>query len=213
MWLLSVIPGTKDAMGWFTLGWAITIIAGVFGLAFIFRGLFGKNAGPLKKLNIYFGAGFVLVAVLSMIGELAIEDKQSLVIPIIAVVVTVALLLASSPSAERSGTRATTRTSATRTTISAKPKKKSLPKRTRTRSKSSAHHNISNAKSNREISVAFLRLCRRASATICFIYYKRFKRFSIPFFPKDNRRSRRKYPTNATECRNRIRAVRSPNNL
>ena len=72
MWLLSVIPGTKDAMGWFTLGWAITIIAGVFGLAFIFRGLFGKNAGPLKKLNIYFGAGFVLVAVLSMIGELAI---------------------------------------------------------------------------------------------------------------------------------------------
>lgn len=23
MWLLSVIPGTKDAMGWFTLGWAI----------------------------------------------------------------------------------------------------------------------------------------------------------------------------------------------
>ena len=93
MWLLSVIPGTKDAMGWFTLGWAITIIAGVFGLAFIFRGLFGKSAGPLKKLNIYFGAGFVLVAVLSMIGELAIEDKQNLVIPIIAVVVTVALLL------------------------------------------------------------------------------------------------------------------------
>ena len=72
MWLLSVIPGTKDAMGWFKLG---------------------KNAVPLKKLNIYFGAGFVLVAVLSMIGELAIEDKQNLVIPIIAVVVTVALLL------------------------------------------------------------------------------------------------------------------------
>lgn len=93
MWLLSVIPGTKEAMGWFTLGWAITIIAGVFGLAFIFRGLFGKNFGPLKKLNIYFGAGFILVAVFSMIGELAIEDKQSLVIPIIAVVVTVALLL------------------------------------------------------------------------------------------------------------------------
>ena len=95
MWLLSVIPSTKDAMGWFTLGWAITIIAGVFGLAFIFRGLFGKSAGPLKKLNIYFGAGFVLVAVLSMIGELAMDsaDKQNLVIPIIAVVVTVALLL------------------------------------------------------------------------------------------------------------------------
>ncbi len=95
MWLLSVIPATKEAMGWFTLGWAITIIAGVFGLAFIFRGLFGKNFGPIKKLNIYFGAGFILVAVFAMIGELAIEaeDAKSLVIPIIAVVVTVALLL------------------------------------------------------------------------------------------------------------------------
>ena len=95
MWLLSVIPGTKDAMGWFTLGWAIAIITGVFGLAFIFRGLFGKNFGPLKRLIIYFGAGFIFVAVFAMIGELAIDavDKQNLVIPIIAVVVTVALLL------------------------------------------------------------------------------------------------------------------------
>lgn len=90
LWLLSVLM--EETFGWFSLGWAITIVAGVFGIMFVLRGLFSKSAGPLKKLYIYFGAALIAVAVFALIGELAVK-KDNLVMPIIAVVVTAALLL------------------------------------------------------------------------------------------------------------------------
>ena len=51
LWLLSML--VEDTFGWFSLGWAITMIAGVFGVMFILRGLFSSTAGPIKKLYIY----------------------------------------------------------------------------------------------------------------------------------------------------------------
>lgn len=90
LWLLSVLM--EETFGWFSLGWAITIVAGVFGIMFVLRGLFSKSAGPLKKLYIYFGAALIAVAGFALIGELAVK-KDNLVMPIIAVVVTAALLL------------------------------------------------------------------------------------------------------------------------
>ena len=90
LWLLSVLM--EETFGWFSLGWAITIVAGVFGIMFVLRGLFSKSAGPLKNLYIYFGAALIAVAVFALIGELAVK-KDNLVMPIIAVVVTAALLL------------------------------------------------------------------------------------------------------------------------
>ena len=89
LWLLSAL-GVEE-MKWFTLGWAATIAAGVLGVAFVGRGLFGKTAGPLKKLWIFFGAAFLVVAVITLACEIAMPSK--IVMPIIAIVLAVALLL------------------------------------------------------------------------------------------------------------------------
>ena len=89
LWLLSVVSVEK--FGWFTLSWAVTIVAGVCGIAFIVRGLFEKNAGSLKKVNILFGAAFLIIAFLCIVNELAIESE--IILPVIALVVAVALLL------------------------------------------------------------------------------------------------------------------------
>ena len=64
LWLLSAL--NVAGMEWFSLGWAAVIAAGVLGIAFIGRGLFGKTAGPLKKMWIYFGAAFLVVAVVEL---------------------------------------------------------------------------------------------------------------------------------------------------
>ncbi len=89
LWLLSIVA--EDTFGWFTLGWAVTLIAGGFGIAFILRGLFSKTAGPIKKFYIYFGAGMLVMAVLALVGELSMPGK--IVLPIIAIILTAALLL------------------------------------------------------------------------------------------------------------------------
>ena len=89
LWLLSACK--VEGMDWFSLGWATVIAAGVLGLAFIGRGLFGKTAGPLKKLWIYFGAGFLVVAVVVLACECAMPKE--IIAPIIAIVVAVALLV------------------------------------------------------------------------------------------------------------------------
>ena len=89
LWLLSAL--NVAGMEWFTLGWAAVIAAGVLGIAFIGRGLFGKTAGPLKKMWIYFGAAFLVVAVVVLACEIAMPKE--IVTPIIAIVVAVALLL------------------------------------------------------------------------------------------------------------------------
>ena len=53
--------------------------------------MFGKTAGPLKKLWIFFGAAFLVVAVITLACEIAMPSK--IVMPIIAIVLAVALLL------------------------------------------------------------------------------------------------------------------------
>lgn len=55
LWLLSML--VEDTFGWFSLGWAITMIAGVFGVMFILRGLFSSTAGPIKKTVYLFRRG------------------------------------------------------------------------------------------------------------------------------------------------------------
>ncbi|HIX09579.1 MAG TPA: hypothetical protein H9683_05280 [Firmicutes bacterium] len=89
LWLLSALD--VAGMEWFSLGWAATIAAAILGVAFIGRGLFGKTAGPLKKLWIFFGAVFLVVAVITLACEIAMPGE--IVMPIIAVVLAVALLI------------------------------------------------------------------------------------------------------------------------
>ncbi len=90
LWLLSVL--VPDNFGWFSGDWAVVIVAGVTGLAFLIRGFADKSAVALKKLYVYFGVALLGVAVFGVIGALAIT-ADDVILPIIAIVITVALLL------------------------------------------------------------------------------------------------------------------------
>lgn len=72
------------------LDWLIAVFAFVLALVFILRGLFSKTVGIAKKLWIILGAVLVVAGVLALVGTF-IDTK--LVLPIIAIVVTVAVLL------------------------------------------------------------------------------------------------------------------------
>jgi hypothetical protein len=90
LWLIGTIAG--EVLGWFTLGWAIALFSGITGLVFIVRAFLDKTNVQLKRFYVYFGCALIGVCVFAIIGELfVVQDK--LVMPIIAVVVTVALLL------------------------------------------------------------------------------------------------------------------------
>ena len=85
LWALSVAEVITV-----NLSWVIAIFAFALGALFILKGLFSKNVGTLKKLNILFGALLVVAGILALVGTV-IDDK--LILPIIAIVVTVAILL------------------------------------------------------------------------------------------------------------------------
>lgn len=89
LWLLSVVA--EKSFGWFSFGWAVVVVSGSFGLTFVLKGLLERNTVVVKKWSIYLGAAMLIVCAVTLIGELAFTDK--LVAPIIALVVTVALLL------------------------------------------------------------------------------------------------------------------------
>ena len=88
LWILQVC----GVIAWFSGSVAIAIVSGVAGILYIIKGLFGKtNASALKKLNIYFGAGLLIVAMFMIINIFTL--KSGLVAPIICLIITVALLL------------------------------------------------------------------------------------------------------------------------
>ena len=90
LWLVGVTAGS--VLGWFTLGWAIAVFAGVAGLTFVVRAFVDKDNIQLTKFYTYFGCALIGVSAFAVIGELfVVQDK--LVMPIIAVVITVAILL------------------------------------------------------------------------------------------------------------------------
>lgn len=85
VWLLSAI-GVIEV----NLSWVIAVFAFALALIFIFYGLLSKTVGTLKKLYILFGAILAVAGVLALIGTF-IDTK--LVLPIIAIIITVAVLL------------------------------------------------------------------------------------------------------------------------
>ena len=90
LWLLSVVA--KESFGWFSFGWAVVVLSGGFGIAFVIKGVVEKNSITVKKWSIYLGGGMIALALVTLISELTLSNK--LVLPIIAVVLTVSLLLA-----------------------------------------------------------------------------------------------------------------------
>lgn len=90
LWLLSVI--LPDTFGFFNLNWAVVVVAGTSGMALILKGVITKKTGVLKKLDIFLGAILMAIALVSLIFALALPSGY--VWPIIAVVLTVAALVA-----------------------------------------------------------------------------------------------------------------------
>lgn len=85
LWALSVAEIIT-----INLSWLIAIFAFALGALFILKGLIAKNVGTFKKLNILFGALLVVAGILALVGTF-IDTK--LVLPIIAIIITVAILL------------------------------------------------------------------------------------------------------------------------
>jgi len=89
VWLLSVVMPEK--FGAINLSWVIAAACGLLGLLFVLRGLFEKSLTFVKKLHIIVGGVLFVAAVLALVGTF-IDTK--LVLPIIAIVITVCALLA-----------------------------------------------------------------------------------------------------------------------
>ena len=88
VWLLSVVMPEK--FGNINLSWVIAAGCGLLGLMFILRGIFDKTLTYVKKFYVMVGAALFIAAVLALVGTF-IETK--LVLPIIAIIITVCALL------------------------------------------------------------------------------------------------------------------------
>lgn len=84
LWLLSIT--LPETFGFFTLNWAVVIIAGTAGIAYLVRGIISKKSTVLKKVDIIVATALILITVLSVVFALALP--KSYVWPIIAIVLT-----------------------------------------------------------------------------------------------------------------------------
>ena len=85
VWLLSAV-GVIEV----NLSWLIAVFAFALTLLCIIYGLISKTVGTFKKMYILLGAALVIAGILALVGTF-IDSK--LVLPIIAIVITVAVLL------------------------------------------------------------------------------------------------------------------------
>lgn len=85
VWLLSAV-GVIEV----NLSWLIAVFAFALALLCIIYGLISKTVGTFKKMYILLGAALVIAGILALVGTF-IDSK--LVLPIIAIVITVAVLL------------------------------------------------------------------------------------------------------------------------
>lgn len=88
VWLLSVL--LPEQFGGINLSWVIAVACGLLGVLFILRAFLSKTLTFIKKFYIAVAAVFFVAAVLALVGTF-IENKW--VLPIIAIVLTVAGLL------------------------------------------------------------------------------------------------------------------------
>lgn len=83
-WLLSLT--VPETFGFFNLNWAVVIIAGVAGIAYLVRGLITKKSVILKKADIIVATVLILIAALSV--AFALTLPESYIWPVIAIVLT-----------------------------------------------------------------------------------------------------------------------------
>ncbi len=92
LWVLTL---TVDAFKDYNIGlWAIAIISGGWGVAFVLRALFSKTSAlpvTLKRFWVIAGIALVLVSVLTFVNIFAWDNK--LILPIVALAGVAALLV------------------------------------------------------------------------------------------------------------------------
>lgn len=91
MWLLSIIPATAGVFGWFSLAWAVTMIAGALGVRYVLVGVFTHDNPVIKKCSILFGAVFLVVTLFCLTWAIAMPKDW--IAPLVAVIITGALFL------------------------------------------------------------------------------------------------------------------------
>ena len=89
LWILSLT--VPETFGFFSLAWAGVLLCGGLVLIILLQGCFQKNISTLKKLKIWFGIALIVCAILCLVSAIAIPD--SLVLPIISIVITVGLVI------------------------------------------------------------------------------------------------------------------------
>ena len=85
VWLLSVVM--PDQFAGLNLAWVIAAACGAIGLLFVLRGIIAKTLTFVKRAYIIVGAVLIIAGVLALVGTFI---PNNLVLPIIAIVITVA---------------------------------------------------------------------------------------------------------------------------
>ncbi len=88
-WILSeTIP---ESFGKFSLAWAGVMICGGIGLVFILQGCLQEDVTMAKKLKIWLGVVLIACAILCLISAITIPN--SLILPIISLVIALGLVI------------------------------------------------------------------------------------------------------------------------
>lgn len=90
LWILSLT--VPETFGFFSLAWAGVVICGGLGTILLIQGCLQKNISTMKKLKIWFAVALFICTILCLVSALVIP--KSLVLPIIAIVVSAGLVLA-----------------------------------------------------------------------------------------------------------------------
>ncbi|MCL2860891.1 MAG: hypothetical protein FWE22_00545 [Firmicutes bacterium] len=91
LWLLSAIDSTAEQFSWFGLPHAVALISGVWGTVILLYAIFRKGLPvPLKRLRVIIAVGMYVIMALCLANIWGWENQ--LILPIIAVVLTVGLL-------------------------------------------------------------------------------------------------------------------------
>ena len=91
LWMLSLLPATKDTFGGYTFAWAVATGTSVAGIVLFVKGLFLESVGSFKRTYIFAGSVFAVVAVIT--GIWASYLPNNVILPAIAIVVAVAVQL------------------------------------------------------------------------------------------------------------------------
>lgn len=89
LWLLSMTM--PETFGWFNLAYAVAMVSFGVGVLLIIKGVFKKDNVVYKKMNIWLGAGLLIVTLLSIASAIALPENW--ILPIICIILAAGLVL------------------------------------------------------------------------------------------------------------------------